>query len=133
MSVVKDDLSFRVVKVFDIGYITILTFAFGILVSRFFDFVFSKYEEAVNKNGKPNIIQLLLELSVMMWLVGVSTYLARNVIEIIPSPFEGVAGLVHKNVKELGGAGVFTFIVLSFTNTIGNKIGELNTHLKNLF
>jgi len=133
MSVVKDDLSFRVVKVFDIGYITILTFAFGILVSRFFDFVFSKYEEAVNKNGKPNIIQLLLELSVMMWLVGVSTYLARNVIELIPSPFEGVAGLVHKNVKELGGAGVFTFIVLSFTNTIGNKIGELNTHLKNLF
>jgi len=133
MSVVKDDLSFRVVKVFDIGYITILTFAFGIFVSRFFDFVFSKYEEAVNKNGKPNIIQLLLELSVMMWLVGVSTYLARNVIELIPSPFEGVAGLVHKNVKELGGAGVFTFIVLSFTNTIGNKIGELNTHLKNLF
>ena len=133
MSQVKDELSFRVVKVFDIGYITILTFAFGILVARLFDFIFTKYEQIVNKNGKPNIFQLLIELAIMMWLVGVSTYLARNIIEVIPSPFEGVAGLVHKNVKELGGAGVFTFIVLSFTGTIGNKIGELNNHLKTIF
>ena len=133
MSQVKDELSFRVVKVFDIGYITILTFAFGILVARLFDFIFTKYEQIVNKNGKPNIFQLLIELAVMMWLVGVSTYLARNVIELIPSPFEGVAGLVHKNVKELGGAGVFTFMVLSFTSSIGSKIGELNNHLKTIF
>ena len=133
MSQVKDDLSFRVVKVFDIGYITILTFAFGILVARLFDFIFSKYEKLVNNNGKPNIFQLLLELAVMMWLIGVSTYLTRNIIELIPSPFDGISGLVHKNVKELGGAGVFTFIVLSFTNTIGSKINELNTHLKTIF
>jgi predicted PurR-regulated permease PerM len=133
MSLVKNDLGFRVVKVFDIGYITILTFVFGILVARLFDFIYSKYEKLVGKSRQPNILILLLELAVMMWLVGVSTYLTRNIIELIPSPFDGIAGLVHKNVKELGGAGVFTFIVLSFTNSIGTKIGELNTLLKNIF
>jgi hypothetical protein len=69
----------------------------------------------------------------MIWIIGVSTYIIRNIVELIPSPFEGIQGLIHKRVKELGSAGVYTLILMNSTAVLSNKLKqfnhELNTYL----
>jgi predicted membrane protein len=128
--ILPKDLNFRLIKILDIGYITVVYFIIAMLISRLIDWIFNQYDKYINKSNKFSLV--LLEIVIMMWVVGVSTYIARNLVELIPSPFEGVAGLVHKNVKELGGAGIYTFVIMSFTRCIADRVGELNNKLKTL-
>ena len=118
------DLNFRLVKVIDIGYITIIYFIIGVIFSRILDWGFGKFNKKSEKSK--HIIYIALELIFMIWIIGISTYLVRNIVELIPSPFEGMAGLVHRKIKELGGAGVYTLIVMSCAYHFRDKLDEFN-------
>jgi len=131
MDIVPKDIDFRFVKILDIGYITVIYFIIAMFVSRLFEIIFAQYDKYINKSE--HYIFIIIEIIIMMWLVGVSTYIVRNLVELIPSPFDGVSGLVHKKVKELGGAGVYTFVIMSFTSCIKDRVTELDNKLRLLF
>jgi hypothetical protein len=124
------DINFRFIKVLDIGYITVLYFIIGVLFTRVFDYLFGKYDKLTDKNK--HIIYIGLELIVMIWVIGIATYIVRNIVEIIPSPFDGINGLVHKNIKELCGAGVFSLIVMSTAYHFRDKLDDFNKRLNKL-
>jgi hypothetical protein len=118
----------RFIKMLDIGYITIIYFIFAILVAKVFNYIFGEYDSESDKN-KSNF-KICIELCGIIWLIGISTYLIRNVVELIPSPFENVFDFHHKRVKELSSAGVYTLILyqcLSFFR------GKLSTFLTRIF
>ena len=124
MDIFPTDLNFRLIKILDIGFITILYFIIGVIFSRILDWGFGKFNK---KNDKcKSLLYISLELVFMIWIIGTSTYFIRNVVELIPSPFEGISGLVHKKVKELGGAGVYTLIVMSCAYHFRDKLDEFN-------
>jgi hypothetical protein len=127
------DINFRLIKILDIGFITVIYCLVAMVVSRILDNIFIKYNKLTHNDKTPYFIQLLLELIVMTWIIGVSTYIVRNLVELIPSPFDGMEGLVHKRVKELGGAGVYTFILMSCTKSVTDKVKEFNEVLKSIF
>lgn len=118
------DLNFRLIKILDIGYITVIYFIIGVIFSRILDWVFGKFNKKNEKNK--HLIYIAFELILMIWIIGISTYLVRNIVELIPSPFEGMSGLVHKKIKELGGAGVYTLIVMSCAYHFRDKLDEFN-------
>jgi MoaA/NifB/PqqE/SkfB family radical SAM enzyme len=130
-SKLANNQTFVYVKILDIGYITVIYFIIAMFVSRLFEIIFAQYDKYINKSD--NYIFIIIEIIIMMWLVGVSTYIVRNLVELIPSPFDGVSGLVHKKVKELGGAGVYTFVIMSFTSCIKDRVTELDNKLRMLF
>jgi len=108
----------------DIGYITALYFIAGILLAKLcdtiFDLLFGTHDDAAE--ARKSALRQMLELIGMFWIIGILAYLARNVVELIPSPFDSVAGLKHLQVGDLRQAPIFMFIFLLFQDHLVNKI-----------
>lgn len=114
------ELTFRVAKIFDIGYLTVLYFLTGIYMAKTFDNYFGKFDEKLEKSK--SILQRTLELIGLMWLFGVVIYIVKNIIELVPSPFNMLGDFDHLKLKELKNAAVFTFIFLYFQTNFRTKI-----------
>ena len=78
-------------------------------------------------------MQVSLEIIGIIWLIGASTYIVRNIVELIPSPFDGLGGFIHKKLKELSGAGVYTMIVMGYAFHFRAKLDAFNRRLNRAF
>jgi len=67
----------------------------------------------------------MAELVLQIWCFGMLTYLARNIVEIIPSPFNGICGFQHNRVKELSSAATFSIILIWNSHNFIAKMGYL--------
>jgi hypothetical protein len=108
----KFDLNpgFRIVKILDIGYTTLIYFMMAIFIASLMDILYGAYDE--NKEKKKSVIRKTVDLASMIWLNGVIIYFIRNVVELIPSPFDGLYGFKHGRLKELDSAYVFEFVLI---------------------
>ena len=120
----RDDASytgtFLAVKLLDIGLVTVYFFLIGITAAKWFDYMngdldVSKYEE------KHSFI-IFLDIIMQLFILGVFAYVLRNIVEMIPFPFEGVAGFHHHRLKELHGGPALEFILLFFQQNLRKKI-----------
>jgi len=127
-NVIHSQLVFRSIKVLDIGYITIIYFIFAIIVAKIFDMMFGQYDPEKDKHKKT--YKIGIELCGIIWLIGVSTYFARNIIELIPSPFDNIGGFKHRRVKELSSAAVYTLMLYAGSYYFKSK---LDTFLARIF
>ncbi len=123
----KHELGFRFVKIADIGYITILYAISGLVITKAFDVTTAKLDTKENK--QKSTLRLFFEIVLYLWLAGIIIYAIRNIMEYIPSPFEGVYGLQHLQVKELENAGVFVFIFFYFGESLKKKLNILYDRL----
>ena len=111
----------------DIGYVTAIYFIVGLIFSRLFDKLFGEFDP--KKEDNKNIVQVGAELVGMIWIIGISTYVVRNVVELIPSPFDSMGGFIHKKLKELSGASVYTMIVMGYAFHFRAKLDAFNRRL----
>ena len=74
-------------------------------------------------------LQLAVECIGLMWLYGVIIYVVRNLVELIPSPLDGIAGFDHFLVKELKNATVFVFVFLYFQRFFKAKMKAVYARL----
>jgi hypothetical protein len=95
--------------------------------SKLFDKLFGTFDP--KKEEKKHIIQISLELIGMIWIIGVSTYVVRNLAEFIPSPFDGILGFKHSKVKELTSASVYTLIVMGYAYHFRAKLEYFNKRI----
>jgi len=115
-------------EILDIGYITIIYFICAVIVAKIFNHFFGPYHVEVDNNK--HSIQIALELCGIIWLIGISTYVIRKIVKLIPSPFDGIYDFHHDLVKELSTAGVYTLILYQCSFFFR---GKLNTFLTRFF
>jgi hypothetical protein len=120
MSSQSPTLHFRAIKALDISYLTLIYFVFGVTISMSLDKAFGKFDPV--KADKKNVALLMVEIVAQVSLLGVIIYIVRNIVEKIPSPLEGVAGLQHKKLKELGNASVFVFFLMFYQKYLIDKM-----------
>lgn len=123
----KLEIGFRLVKIADIGYITILYAISALVVAKAFDIISKKID--TEPNTEKTSFRLFFEIVIYLWIAGILVYSMRNIMEFIPSPLEGVYGLEHLRVKELTNAGVFVFIFFYFGEALKNKLTALYQRL----
>jgi hypothetical protein len=122
----RDELEMRSLKILDIGYIAVLYFSVGLVTAVGFDKLFGEW--TLEKDSRKSTLHLGLELLGMIWLFGITTYVVRNLIELIPSPMSYIPlsnpsrKFDHKRVKELGSATVFTLILMGTSYHFKNKL-----------
>jgi hypothetical protein len=116
----KQDIILRSIKILDIGYITIIYFTLGFFLSIYVNDTLGTFdpEEAEKKSN----VRLFAESVFHIWMIGVTVYIARNLVEKIPFPLEGVQGFVHKKVKELSNAAVFTLVFILYQQHLRDKL-----------
>jgi len=118
----KHEAVIRSLKIFDIGYITSIYFLLGLACAKIIDSFYGKYDPKQEK-VKP-MFQRGIEIVSMMWISGIIIYIIKNIVEIIPSPIDGIYGFEHTRVKELHSASAFIFIFLYFQAHFKAKVQE---------
>lgn len=118
---------FRFIKIMDMGYMVILYFIFGVVLSKVTDIVFGGYSEKEIK--AKSTLRLILELIAMIWFNMVLFYIARNIMQIIPSPFNGLYGYEHSRLKEITDTAILGLTYLYFQNELRSKLTELKRRL----
>ena len=101
----KNQLCFRLIKMVDIIYISALAVIFGFLLAYISDGIFGnfnkeKYDNEI-KDKKDIRTELAIKMVIVVSYTSIILYLLRNFIELIPSPFNGICGLKHVQVKEI--------------------------------
>ena len=101
---------FRFIKILDIGYVTLIYFLLAIVIAVFMDKLYGEYNE--KDESKKSTLRKTIDLVGMIWLNGVIIYIARNIVPLIPSPFNNINGFKHSRLKELESAYVFDFVLI---------------------
>jgi len=127
----RQDILIRTNKMIDIGFITTIYFLLGAIVAN----IITNFQKKFNseEEDKKTLISCSLNLIILIWINGVLIYIARNLVELIPYPFDNLFGFEHKKVKELGAATAFTFVLLYYQPNLNDIMKYLATRWKNTF
>jgi len=107
----------------DIGFITALYFLSGFFMARIFDNILDKFNKS--KEKEKTTLQIIIELTFFLWINGITIYIIRNIVEDIPSPFEGIYGFKHNLLHELRYAPVLEFTLLYYQIHLTDKLKTL--------
>ena len=127
-NIMLQEFKLRSVKIFDIGYVTVIYFIIGIIFAKLFDKIFGTFDEKKEKDK--SFLRRSLDLIGLMWLSGIVIYIVKNIVELIPSPFDGMYGFDHMKLKELKSGAVFTVIFLLFQSYFKGKLQYYYNNLK---
>jgi hypothetical protein len=125
------DVLIRLNKMIDIGFITTIYFIMGAIVANMITGFQNKFDS--KESDKNTLLKNIFSLVILIWINGVLIYIARNVIEFIPYPFDNYFGFQHKKVKELGAATAFTFVLLYYQPNLNNMMKYLKNRFDNTF
>jgi len=112
--------AFLLVKLLDIGLVTVYFFVLGLAAAKAFDGVMGDFDE---KNyQKISMLQLFVEIVLQLFALGVISYVLRNIVRLIPFPLDGVAGFHHDRLKELDGGEVMALVLILFQHNLIDKV-----------
>ena len=114
------DILMRSIKIFDIGYLTVIYVFLAILCAKITDILYGEFDE--KKEEQKSLVVLFIEMIVSLWLYGVLIYVVRNIVPLIPFPLNGFQGFDHLKVKEVYNPIIFTFVFLMYCNIFMHKI-----------
>ena len=99
MSDLKKEIIIRSIKIFAISYFLTLAFIFSFFIAKYIDNFFV-YLYGTDYSSKTFNILYLEALSQIIFL-SIISYFVRNIIHLIPFPFEGIYGFQYMKVKEV--------------------------------
>lgn len=112
--------AFLAVKLADIGYVTVLYFIAAMIFAKIFNQV---YEARTAKEyDEMPIWHLTADVLLHIFLVGVVAYFMRNLVGLVPSPLDGLAGFQHARLKELQGGFILAVLIFMFQQSLRDKI-----------
>jgi hypothetical protein len=119
---------FRFIKILDIGYVTLIYFLLAIVISVLMDKLYGEYSE--NDENKKSTLRKIIDLVGMIWLNGIIIYVVRNIVPLIPSPFDNINGFKHNRLKELESAYVFDFVLIYKQKNLVKRMEVLYNTIK---
>jgi hypothetical protein len=118
------DPKITLVKVIAIMYVTIIYSIGGIMLSTFADryLVNRFYERTEEEISKKSKLRHIAETSLILGLFGVLAYFGRNILQMIPFPFNGMYGFEYNRVKEVSSGALVLWILINYSAVLTNKI-----------
>ena len=114
-------LAFRLVKVMDMGYMTVIYFILSVISLYLIYLIFGKYNPKADE--KKSSLQLSAETVGLIWSTSIIFYIIRNLIgDNLPSPFHKLAGYDHFKLKEATSGAVFVYIFMQFFAPLKEKM-----------
>lgn len=110
----------RSIKLLDIGYVTAIYLLVAVFLSNVIDRALKPVDESMER--QKSLLRRTIEIIGITWLLVATIYVVRNLVELIPSPFHGIAGFDHFRLKELKFAAIFIFIFLFLQTHFRNKL-----------
>ena len=124
----QHEVLFRLIKCLDISLIGVYYLILAIIVALVLNEII-KVEEAEDGLKKP-LPNLFLKIAFQTSMIMLSVYAMRQIVKRIPFPLDGVCGFEHKRVKEINGAVIMAFVVITLQTNYGRDLTELATRLR---
>ena len=128
MTNITSEVRFRLIKIMDMGYMVILYFILGIVLSKLTDLALTTHETK-DEIKKKTTLRLIIEIIITIWTNMIVFYIARNVMQLVPSPFDGLYGYDHSRLKEVTNTAVLGVTYLYFQSGLRDNLNELNVRL----
>ena len=119
----------RSIKCLDISLIGVYYLVLGIVFALVLNEMFRKKEAEDEKNDTP-LPHLFFKIIFQTSMIMLSVSAMRQIVKRIPFPLDGVYGFEHKRVKEINGAVIMAFVVITLQTNYGRDLSELATHLR---
>ena len=119
----------RTIKCLDISLIGVYYLVLGIVFALVLNEMFGKKKAEDEKNDTP-LPHLFFKIIFQTSMIMLSVYAMRQIVKRIPFPLDGVYGFEHKRVKEINGAVIMAFVVITLQTNYGRDLSELATHLR---
>lgn len=126
---VQHEAIIRCIKCLDISLIGVYYLVLGIVFAMILNELFKETTDEKEKL-KRSLPHLLLKLLVQTSLIMISVYTMRQIVKRIPFPLDGVCGYEHMRVKEINGAVIMAFVVITLQTNYGSDLTELTRHLR---
>lgn len=125
----QHEVLIRTIKCLDISLIGVYYLILAIIAALVLNEIFKVEAEAEDGLKKP-LPNLFLKIAFQTSMIMLSVYAMRQVVKRIPFPLDGVCGFEHKRVKEINGAVIMAFVVITLQTNYGRDLSELATHLR---
>lgn len=120
MNTVRTELAIRGVKLMDLGYVGATHFLAGFLLARVIDNAVGVFDKEAEK--KKSTLRVTLEVIFMLWINAMILYVAKNLLELLPSPFDGLGGFDHGRLKEIKSAPLLAFALVYYQSDLQEKL-----------
>jgi hypothetical protein len=115
------DVGVRTVKVMYIGYVAAIYFALAMVVAAASEKITGSFDH--EQEALKSTFRIGAETFLHIWVIGVITYIVRNLVELIPFlGLDGAFGFDRFRIKELSAATVFVFVLLRHQEYLSEKM-----------
>lgn len=128
----NQDIKITIVTIIAIVYVSIIYILIGLYVTYQLDnCVFHTKrkdfsEEIVNQTP---LIYLVIEIIITFVIISIIAYLIRNIVRIIPFPFDFNNVIDYHNVREVYTGSVLIIILITFSQTLNTQYKEIKYKL----
>lgn len=120
-------IPFLAVKLLGISFAITLYFLLGFGTAKGLDYITGKLN--LQQENDKYTWQIMLELVLRICFLGILIYAARNVVERIPFPLDGVSGFKYGRLKELQSEFIFAIPLLEFHSNFASKLDNLSKRM----
>ena len=120
-------IPFLAVKLLGISFAITLYFLLGFGTAKFLEYFTGKLD--FKQENDKYTWQIMVELIIRICCLGVLIYVARNVVERVPFPLDGMSGFKYGRLKELQSEFIFAIPMLQFHSNFSSKLDNLSKRL----
>lgn len=126
----SDDIKLIGIRLLAIMYVAILYVIFGIYITYLLD-EYGYHDIFVNSHddSQDSVFHMVWELGVMVGIIACIAFIGRNLIQLIPFPFDGVFGFDYESVRELTSGAILFVFMITFSASVQQKVIKLQTRL----
>lgn len=128
----NSDYRITLIKIVSIMYVTILYAITGLLITTTLDrTVFDSKHINTSKEylDKQTTFEVFFDTAIIIGILASFSYIARNLVQLIPFPLNGMYGFDYMRVKEVSSGAVITVFLFAFSGTISKKYSQLKYKL----
>jgi hypothetical protein len=124
---------FTFIKSLAIVYITVIYAVGGVWLAAFADRkILRSYYHTTAEDEEISTKKHFMETIIALSVLGVLTYIGRNVLQKIPFPLDGVSGFDYMRVPEVITGGLLGWTVIIFSGVLDKKIKIINERLSDI-
>jgi hypothetical protein len=122
---------FILAKVADIGLVSFYFMSFTITASILLQLLTSVYDKytASPDGTEKSTLRLFLEVVANIFFIAVTFWVARNIIERVPFPLDGLGGYQHSRLSTQTMSQISALAIILFQTALMEKIKVLNERI----
>jgi hypothetical protein len=127
-----DNVEIVFLKIFAIFYVSVLYVIFGVYITTMLDeygFVDMLVSNDHHNKTNDSVFKLVVETAIVVGIIAVFAFIGRNLIQLIPFPFDGFMGFKYDDVKEVAAGNILLVFMFTFSSVLFNRIELLREKL----